>query len=333
MTPKDRVYRALNHEETDIVPYNIPINTRAYDKLVETFGKGFYKNIVNHFARTSLKARLFPPEDAVGEWEDYFGCIWRQSTYGAPRLLKHALGKPNLEGYKFPDLSKVEHYKHIPDEIRANKDKFFVAGDGLLFFERSWALRGFEQILVDFYRHPEFAEELFDNLMELNIQMIEGVTRYGVDAVLFSDDYGMQRGLIMGPRIWRKFLKPRLKHMYGRVKQAGKLVMIHSCGDNSEIMGDLIEIGVDIFNPTQPEAMDIYELKTKWGSQITFNGGITTQKLPFYTPVQVRAEVKQIRGFMSRGGGFVLEPTKAIRWDVPPETTMALITEMTKPST
>ncbi|MBS7649566.1 uroporphyrinogen decarboxylase, partial [Candidatus Bathyarchaeota archaeon] len=213
-----------------------------------------------------------------------------------------------------------------------NKDKFFVAGAGLLFFERAWAMRGFRQILIDFYRHPDFVEELLDNLMELNLQIIEGIVQYDVDAVLFSDDYGAQKGLIMNPNIWRRFLKPRLKQMYKEVKKAGKLVMIHSCGDNSEIMRDLTEIGVDIFNPTQPEAMDIYELKKKWGSQITFDGGITTQKLPFYTPEQIREEVRRTRSIMSKGGGFILEPAKEIRWDIPPETAIALIKEITNPS-
>jgi len=330
-TPKERVCRALEHEETDIVPYNIPINPRSHRKLVETYGEGFDKDIVNHFAQASLKARLFPPEDIVGDWEDDFGCVWRQSNDGAPHIFEYVLNRPDIEDYMFPDLSSPERYGHIPKEIEANRDKFFVAGGGLLFFERSWAMRGLQQILIDFYRHPDFAEAFFNKLMELNIQMVEGVTRYDVDAVLFGDDFGMQKGLIMGPRIWRRFLKPRLKQMYGRAKKAGKFVMIHSCGDNSEIMGDLIEIGVDIFNPTQPEAMNIYELKRKWGSHITFDGGITTQKLPFFTPKQAREEVRRVRAFMSRGGGFVLQPTKDIRWDVPLETAMALIKEIVKP--
>jgi uroporphyrinogen decarboxylase len=150
------------------------------------------------------------------------------------------------------------------------------------------------QILIDFYRHPDFAEELLDNLMQLHFQAIDQFVKYQIDAVQFGDDFGMQKGLIMGPKIWRKFLKPRLRQIYGRAKKAGKLVMIHSCGDNSEIMGDLIEIGVDIFNPTQPEALDIFKLKRRYGSRITFNGGITTQRLPFFTPKRIRDEVRLV---------------------------------------
>jgi uroporphyrinogen decarboxylase len=142
----------------------------------------------------------------------------------------------------------------------------------------------------------------------------------------------MQKGLIMGTRVWRTIIKPRLKRLYTRVKRAGKLVMIHSCGDNSEIMGDLIEIGLDIFNPTQPEAMNIYKLKKKWGDVITFNGGIPSQKLTFFTSDEIRFEVKQIRKIMGKGGGFILQPTKELRWDMPLKTAISLIEEIVSPS-
>jgi len=331
ITPKERVYRTLEHEETDIVPYNIPIHPLAHEKLVKIYGEGYSKCVINHFANLSFTFEAAIPaelEDKI--WVDEFGCTWRQGSIFS--LVKPALTEPSLEGYKFPDFSNPERYKRIPEEIERHKDKFFAAGAGLLFFERAWAMRRLEQILIDFYRYPDFVKELLDNLMELNLQMVEGVVQYDVDAVRFGDDYGTQKGLIMKPETWRKFLKPRLKQIYGRAERAGKFVMIHSCGDNSSIMGDLIEIGVDIFHPIQPEAMNIYELKEKYGSQITFNGGITTQRLPFMTPKDIREEVKRVRASMSKGGGFVLEPSKPIRWDVLPETAMALIDEITNPS-
>jgi uroporphyrinogen decarboxylase len=193
-------------------------------------------------------------------------------------------------------------------------------------------MRGFQQIMIDFYRYPSFVDELYDCLMKLNLQILDRLVKYDIDAVSFGDDYGMQKGLLMGTRNWRRFLKPRLRRLFGRAKKAGKLVMIHSCGDNSDIMDDLIEIGVDIFNPTQPEAMNIYELKRKWGSQITFNGGLPSQKLPFYTPRQITEEVRFVRTSMSKGGGFILQSAKPLRWDVPPKTAIALIEEIVTPS-
>jgi uroporphyrinogen decarboxylase len=365
LSPRERVRRAVAHEETEIVPYKIPVHPRARVELVKAFGEDYEKSIIEHFASTGPLARLYPamgqyftyvdltgiektrkylqaaefPREYIDgffatpdePWMDDFGCVWLQSSSGAPHVVKHALSEPDLRDFEFPDYSNSQLCMHIPEEIEDNRGKFFVAGAGVLFYERAWAMRGFQQILIDFYRHPVFVEELLDNLVELNIQMAKEICRYSVDAVLFSDDFGMQKGLIMGAKIWRKFLKPRLKQIYGSVKKSGKLVMIHSCGDNSAIMSDLIEIGVDIFNPTQPEAMDIYELKRKYGSQITFYGGIPSQRLPFYTPEQIRKEVIKTRSVMSENGGFVLSPTKEIRWDTPIETAMALIKEIVNP--
>jgi uroporphyrinogen decarboxylase len=100
--------------------------------------------------------------------------------------------------------------------------------------------------------------------------------------------------------------------------------MIHSCGDNSPIIEDLIEIGVDIFNPFQPEAQDVYAMKREYGKYITFDGGIGTQELlPRGTPEQITAEVERLCAEIGRGGGFILGTTKPILPDVPTENAVA----------
>ena len=92
--------------------------------------------------------------------------------------------------------------------------------------------------------------------------------RYDIDGVKFGDDWGQQNGLIFGGRLWRRFIKPRLARMYGMVKRAGKAVMIHSCGRVQELFPDLIELGLDVFNPFQPEVMDPYEMKRQFGREL-----------------------------------------------------------------
>jgi uroporphyrinogen decarboxylase len=335
ISPKERVYLAAAHEETDIVPYNISINPRLNEKLLKVYGDRFLKlssKIINHFLGLSFKAKNdIPPLDVVGNWEDDFGCVWCQSLDGAPYVIKPAFSEPHIKGFEFPDYSLPELYTNIPLVIDKNRDKFIIGSISFVLFERSWAMRGFQQILIDFHKNPRFVEELYDKLTEINLDAVDRLVKFDIDAVCFGDDYGMQKGLLMGPRNWRTFIKPRLKRLYERVKKAGKLVMIHSCGDNSDIMGDFIDLGVDIFNPTQPEAMNIYDLKRKWGSQITFNGCIPSQKLPFFSPKKISEEVRRIRAFMSKDGGFILEPTKELRWDVPTETAIALIEEIVNP--
>jgi uroporphyrinogen decarboxylase len=110
------------------------------------------------------------------------------------------------------------------------------------------------------------------------------------------------------------------------VHEAGKDVWLHSCGKIEAILDDLIEMGVDVLNPVQPECMDIYRLKDKYGSRITFWGGISTQQtLPYGTPDEVRAEVDRVVTTMSRGGGYITSPAQDLQADVPLENVLALI--------
>ena len=113
-----------------------------------------------------------------------------------------------------------------------------------------------------------------------------------MDGVRFGDDWGQQRGLIMGPALWRKYIKPRVAQLYRMVKEADRKVFIHCCGKVDEIFPDLIECGVDAFNPFQPGVMDVEAIKNRYGRNITFFGGISTQRtLPYGSVSQVKEEV------------------------------------------
>lgn len=144
--------------------------------------------------------------------------------------------------------------------------------------------------------------------------------------MMFGDDWGHQTGLIMGPKLWRQFIKPRIKQMYGLVKSKGKFVFIHSCGKVNEIFPDLIECGLDVFNPFQPEVMDVFEMKKKYGSSLSFYGGISTQRtLPYGTPAQVRDEVKRLLDVVGKNGGYIAAPAHDIPADAKPENIAAMI--------
>ena len=130
----------------------------------------------------------------------------------------------------------------------------------------------------------------------------------------------------MGPDHWRRFIKPRLARMYARVREAGKVVMIHCCGDVKEIFPELIEIGVDIFNPFQPEVMDVYQMKALYGDRITFFGGISIQHtLPYGTTEEVKQEAQERMVRVGKDGGYILAPSHAIPKDVPLENMLALL--------
>jgi uroporphyrinogen decarboxylase len=156
--------------------------------------------------------------------------------------------------------------------------------------------------------------------------VIENVCSFDIDAMIFGDDWGMQSGLLMGPRAWREFIEPRIRQMYGLVRSRGKLVFIHSCGKVDKVFPELIECGVDVFNPFQPEVMDVFEIKREYGSALSFFGGVSVQRtLPYGTVAEVREETERLLEVVGRGGGYIAAPSHSIPADAKPENIAALI--------
>jgi uroporphyrinogen decarboxylase len=182
-----------------------------------------------------------------------------------------------------------------------------------------------ENLLVDFHEHPEFVDELLGAIADYNVAQVREALRYDLDAVYFGDDWGQQRGLQMGPNLWRRFILPVLRRMYGVVRQAGKLVMIHSCGDVDELFDDLISAGLNCFNPFQPEVMDVWSLLPRYRGRLAFHGGLSTQRvLPFGTVEEVQAETRRLLD-LGREGGYIFAPAHDVEGDVPLENMLAFI--------
>ncbi len=323
MTPKQTVIDAVNHKETDVIPYILSIDADVRERLDAHYGgpEEFPKH-ETFFASAGCNWRA---EELSGDrFRDIFGVVWHQGkTF---HITEPVLKEPSLKGFEFPQVVKDEDVPRLQKVCDDHQDKFLQFSLGLLFWERAWALRGMENILMDLVAEEAFVEELFNNLMQLHLDALDKVLPLPFDSIRFGDDFGAQKGTIMGQTYWRKYLKPRLTKMYGKARDAGKIVSIHSCGDNSEILGDLIDIGVQIFNPSQPEANDLPALKKEYGPNITFEGGIGTQvTLPRGTPDQVRDEIRRCREQLGQGGGLVLTTTKPLRPEVPTENAVAAV--------
>jgi uroporphyrinogen decarboxylase len=152
------------------------------------------------------------------------------------------------------------------------------------------------------------------------------VLKYDIDGVLFGDDWGHQQGLLFGAKLWRRFIKPRVARLYGIVRRAGKAVMIHSCGKVEQLFPELIEIGLDVFNPFQPEVMDPVEIKRQFGGRLAFFGGMSVQRvLPFGSPDEVRREVRRMIRDVGADGGLILAPSHDMPGDIPLENMLAFI--------
>jgi len=326
MTRKERVLKAIQHEETDIVPYQLNFTIPARKKVIEYAGdENFLARIGNHLAM--VEGKDFGVWRDTDYWQDEFGVIWnRKIDKDIGTVEGFVLPEPNLKSYCFPDPYRSGRFEHFPEFISQNHDRFILFNLGFSLFERAWTLRGMENFLVDMLAHPVFVEELLDAILEYNLGVIDQALNFEIDGCLFGDDWGQQNGLIMGPHLWRRFIKPRVAKMYAKVRERGKKVFIHSCGDVDELFPDLIEIGLDVFNPFQPEVMDVFAIKRQYGKYLSFYGGISVQRLlPLGTPEEVKQVTRRMMEEIAKGGGYIIAPAHDIPGDVPAENILALL--------
>ena len=329
MTIRDRVYAALAHQQTDIVPYQIDFTVEALEKVIDYYHDAdIASHIGNHLANAMYDIyRATHTEVCPGYFRDHFGVIWNRTVDQDIGMVEGlCLPRPTLDGYQFPTVD-AEFYRAIYRPfIAVNPCRFRFGAIGFSLFERAWTLRGMDNLLADMLEYPAFVDELLDRILAYNLQAIRVALEFDIDAVHFGDDWGQQQGTIMGPSLWRRFIKPRLAEMYALVKGAGKYVSQHSCGDVQTLFPDLIEIGLDIFNTFQPEIMDVAAMKREYGHDLTFWGGISTQRvLPFGTPEEVAANVRNMCALLGAGGGYICAPTHDVPRDVPIANLVALI--------
>jgi uroporphyrinogen decarboxylase len=257
---------------------------------------------------------------------DYFGVVWDRSVDKDIGVIEgQVLPEPTLANYVFPSPDNRALFSAIPGAIARQPDLFRVFPIGFSLYERAWTLRGMENLMMDFVENSEFVHELFTTITDWNIAQARIALTFDIDGVYFGDDWGSQHGLQMGPGLWREFIKPQLQRMYKVVRDAGKLVFIHSCGDVDELFAELAEIGVNCFNPFQPEVMDVWSLLPQYRGRLAFHGGLSTQRtLPYGTVEQVRAESRRLLD-LGRQGSYIFAPAHAVEGDVPLANMLAFI--------
>lgn len=228
----------------------------------------------------------------------------------------------DADAFPFPNLFAEYRYAGVKEKIRAlhQHNLAAVLSWEMTIFEKAWRIRGMEELMMDIVFNPELVECLFDQIARRTGYLAKRYAEAGVDIIQFGDDVGSQHGMLISPQHWRKYLKPRMTKIIADVKNANPelLVFYHSDGNIEPVIPDLIEIGVDILNPVQPECMDIAGLKTMYGHQLSFWGGIGVQTtMPFGTPSEVRAAVRQLIAVAGKGGGLLVAPAHLIERDVP----------------
>jgi uroporphyrinogen decarboxylase len=295
------------------------------DLLITSVGwaNGYYAN-----EAYSIGADGYTDEWGVGwknaPYETRFGCGFYTDIVGHPLADRRA-----LDSYCPPDPHRPELYQGAEHLITAHKNDYWIVGVTVTtIFETAWALRGLEQMLMDFSEDPELADTILEIPFRYHLEAARHLAEMGVDMIWSGDDVGTQHGLLISPGTWRRFFKPRMAEFISTLKTINPRLKVayHSDGNVERIIPELIEIGVDVLNPIQPACMDPAKLKRLYGDRLCFWGSIDEQStLPFGTTEQVRKEVLKRLETVGYDGGLILGPTHHVQLDTPLENFWAMV--------
>jgi uroporphyrinogen decarboxylase len=274
---------------------------------------------------------------------DEWGVVWRRNAYYYDMVdfpIKGQITHADLEVFPFPNARDPGRIRGLAERAKEAQDSGKAVtldplAGGIL--EMANSLRGHQSFFTDMAANPDLAMYLLDRITgffeDFYEQALTSAGEY-VDVVFFGDDYGMQSGMLISPRMWRKMIKPFLARLIQKIKNTAPVrFQLHSCGAVFPIIEDLVEIGVDILNPLQPSAvgMDLPMIKKKFGDRLVFHGVIDQQEvLPHGTIEEVENEVRSRLGILAPGGGYVVAVSPNIQADVRPQNILALFDSIRK---
>lgn len=344
MKPRTRVLTALAHREPDRVPlggafkpevlpryveyFGLPasstVDTEQVDRVRERFG--IDTRTIDMDPPTGFQARgtQRKPNSRDYGWYlvdiDEFGIGREWSSTGVHwHFTCHPLQHVALDEFAFPDIDAPGRWERARRDVRRYRGDYLVwGGAGVGLYEQAWYLRGFRRFIRDLYTNPSYVDRLLDRLLAWKIERGKRCIELGAEVATFGDDLGNNLGLTITPAQFRRFFKPRYKKMFDAFrKQGAAYIDFHSDGKIDAIIPDLLEVGVDIINPVQPDCMDLPELKRRYGAQLCFHGCISVQEtMPFGTRDDVETEVITRIRTMGPGGGLILSP-RLVQVDVP----------------
>jgi uroporphyrinogen decarboxylase len=356
MNSKERVSIALRRTGT---PDRVPVQFDLCRSLLEGFGAklgipvhytvSYYEDLMYRISanelRTamgsdcvlvggSLPAGYVHPQTEDGCIINEFGMKMRQGPLYMEVIEEPLPGVSSVdevEQFSFPDPLAEGRFDDAAQQIEQYGDDFFVIGDlELTMFEMAWHMVGMEKLMVDLAMGEPYVGVLLDRTMAFSIGIGKRLVELGVDGIWTGDDFGGQQGMMISPETWRAVFKPRFAELFAEMRLANPevLIMYHSDGAVAPILEDLVEIGMDVFNPVQPNVPghEPHELKARFGDGLSFWGGIDQQDLlPHGTPNAIEQDVQSKIAALGSGGGYMCAPAHIVQADTSMENVEAFI--------
>jgi uroporphyrinogen decarboxylase len=348
MTSRERVLRAVAHEATDRIPVDYITRTDVMNKLITYLSlpdkEALFRKLGIDIRKTGVamanpvfQARtngvlggrsersghryIFHPD---GTYEDSGGIIWRASEDGLydEWVRGPFTDDPDMDKYPWPDPQGIESVESIAKRLSEIDKEYALFGTFNYPFKVCWQMRGLENFLCDMLLEPDFARALWIKTAEYETEKALRFIKAGGDIVGFSGDIAMQDRMMVSPSAWREIDKPLFAEMIAKFKaeKPDVLVFYHSDGNMEEVIPDLVEIGVDIIDPIQPESMDVGYIKEKYGKDFTLHGTISIQQmLPHGTLEDVRKETEHRISLGKDDGGMIIAPANHVQNDTPLE--------------
>lgn len=341
MDKRQNIINALRRKQPEYIPYHLTL----CDTLIAGFKKQTGHEDYEEYFELPVRYVSFAASKHLNDYSKYHddlpaGAVIDEWGVGQiPGSIAHftrmvhpmaGFASPGeVLDYPYPDM--LASYRWI--DYDRNVQKLHEKGLASVFFaiqifEPAWYLRGLDNLLMDMMTDEEMAKACIGRMTEFAGRIAKKAAAGGVDIIVFGDDVGTQEKLMMNPALWRKWLKPAMAHAIACAKKENPdvLAYYHSDGVIYDIIPELIDIGVDILNPVQPECMDPVLLKKMYGDRLSFWGAVGTQTtMPFGTPDEVRKVVREMKQKVGSGAGFVLAPTHLLEPEVPWANIMAFI--------
>lgn len=356
MNSKERVRLALTREG---LPDRVPVQFDLCKSLIEHYSKlldidpgfcwSYYEDLSYRISANEIRTRLgsdcvivggsmaagFEPIPAEGgTFINEFGMKMKPTDLYVEVVkppLKNASSIKDIEDFQFPDPNAAGRFEQAANEIQKYGNDYFIIGDcELSLFELSWQLTGLETHLMAMAIQEDWLDLLYDKVEYWTTEIAINLAKLGVDALWFGEDLGSQTSTLMSPDMWRQTFKPRYLRMLKQIKKVNPdvIFIMHSDGAVAPLLDDFIEMGIQVYNPVQPNVpgSDPEQVKANYGDSISFFGGIDQQGLlPEGDKDAIRKEIKYRCEILGANGGYLMAPAHILQADVNPETVEVMI--------